>query len=223
MGMTRVDIRTEVRMLLKEALAVFWTDVLLNRLIGDALDVYASRTECRTREKMTNGIALQEDYLLDADFVEPILVDGLLVSPNYYVIADRSPLQWLPLPTYQLIKGYGAAANLGTKSQFFTYFNGGGNTIGHRPNLKLLPTPLAGVNNLVIGYAAKVPPLSVDTDVPQIPSEDHEALAWHAAAVAFLQRGQTEEAAVYQTLFDRRIAERLPATGGGGGGNGATG
>jgi len=212
--MTRSELRTEVRSIVKEASAVFWSNAQLDTYLNDALMVYMSRLGLRTKEKTTSAILDQEDYLLPSDFVIPTLA-GVMIPPTYYVKLGGKPLQYLPIQTYQMIRGYGAGAALGTTPVFFTYFNQGADaTAGLLLNFKLLPTPAAtGSGNLQVGFESKAPAMSADGDIPNIPQEDHVALAWGASASAFLQRGQTEDAAVYQAMFDRRIAERLPSGG----------
>lgn len=212
--MTRSELRTEVRGIVKEATAVFWSNAQLDTYLNDALLVYTSRLGLRTKEKTTSAILDQEDYLLPSDFVIPPLA-GLVPPPAYYVKLGGKPLQYLSIGVYQMIRGYGNGATLGTVPVFFTYFNQGDHaTAGLLLALKLLPTPTStGVNNLAIGFESKAPTMTADADIPNIPHEDHVALAWGAAASAYLQRGQTEEAAVYQAMFDRRIVERLPGGG----------
>jgi len=210
--MNRGDLRTEVRRLLKEASAVFWSDAQLNGYLDDALLVYTSRLGLRTKEKTASAVQGQEAYVLPGDFVVPTLA-ALQLPPTYYVSVDGRLLQFLPVQVYSLVKTYGAGAGLGSAPVFFTYFNQGNDPVaGLVLALKLLPAPASnGTSNILIGYESKAPTMTLDTDVPNIPQEDHIALAWAAAATAFLARGQTEEAAVYQALFDRRVAERLPS------------
>lgn len=216
MALTRLQLRTATRVLLKELTATYWTDAELNTFLDDALRAYTSRLGVLTREKTANVVSSQFEYTLPSDFVIPVLA-GMAPPMGYTVSVDNLPLTYLPHPTFQLIKGYGAGAALGNTPQFWTLFNGLGDTTGAVQSLQILPTPTAsGTNNLKIAHEAKAAALSADTSVPVIPEEDHECLPWGAASRAFLARGQAEEAAVYQTMFDRRMAERLP-----GGGNAA--
>lgn len=216
MALTRAQIRTTTRSLLKEASADYWTDATLNTYIDHALQAYSSRLGLLTREKTTNVVNGQYEYSLPSDFVIPLLA-GTLPHAGYTVAVDGLPLTYLPFQTFQLIKGYGAGAALGTTPQFWTLFNGTSDSSGAVQSVQILPTPtVGGTNNLRLSHEAKAAALSADASVPAIPEEDHECLPWGAAARAYLERGQTDEAAVYQSMFDRRITERLP------GGNGAT-
>lgn len=210
MALTRAQLRTATRALLKEPTAAYWADVDLNTYLDDALRAYTSRLGVLTREKTANVVSGQYEYSLPSDYVIPMLA-GLAPPTGYTVSVDSLPLMYLSYPTFQLIKGYGAGAALGNTPQFWTLFNGTGDSSGAIQSLQILPTPTAGgTNNLRIAHEAKAASLGADSSVPAIPEEDHECLPWGAAARAFLVRGQTEEATVYQTMFDRRIAERLP-------------
>lgn len=210
MALTRAQLRTATRALLKETVAAYWADADLNTYLTDALRAYSSRLGLLTREKTANVVSGQYEYSLPSDYVIPVLA-GLAPPMGYAVSVDGLPLMYLPSPTFQLIKGYGAGSALGNTPQFWTLFNGTGDTTGAVQSLHILPTPTAGgTNNLRIVHEAKAASLDADASVPTIPEEDHECLPWGAAARAFLVRGQTEEAAVYSTMFDRRIAERLP-------------
>lgn len=208
--MIRSDLRTEVRSLLKEATAVFWSDALLNRYLDDAILAYTGRLGLNTREQSTNAVLNQEDYLLPSNFIPPVEY-AIVPKPTYYTKLDGKPLSFAPVSTYQLIKGYGTGSSVGTTPRFFTYFNGAAGGTGWLWNVKLFPAPAAnGTNNIIIGYEAQAAKMASDAAVPELLEEDHQALAWYAAAQAFLLREQTEQAAVYTALFDRRIAERLP-------------
>lgn len=210
MALTRATLRTATRAYLKEAIPDYWGDVTLNTYLDDALRAYASRLGLLTREKTANVVSGQYEYSLPSDYVIPILA-GMVPPAGYAVVVDGSPLSYAPSPVFHLMKGYGAGAALGTTPQFWALVNGTGDSTGAVQSLQLLPTPTAGgTNNLKIVYEAKAPALSADSSVPVIPEEDHECLPWGAAARAYLERGQTEEAAVYQTMFDRRLAERMP-------------
>ncbi len=211
--MTRADIRTEVRKLIKEDTASFWSDALLNRFIDDALLVYSSRVGLKTREQSTSSVNAQENYLLPSDFVFPE-GERLTLPPSYFCKYNGKILQYAPIMAYQLIRGYGVGATLGTTPVFFTYYNALASGASFLWNLKLLPTPDEnGSQNIIIGYPATVPKLTAESQTPELPEEDHEAIAWQAGAFAFLHREQTEQAAPLQALFDRRVAERLPIRG----------
>lgn len=216
MALTLSNLLTEVRAFLKEPTAIFWIDADLTRYLNDAIRQYTSRLGLYTQERKTSIIVNQEDYAMPPEFVIPVL-PSVTLPPDYSVKIDGRPVDYLPWSIYHLVRGWGAGLSLGSTPKFYTFFNATLNA-GVVANLKLYPVPTqTGTDNLVIGFPGKAPALSVAGDIPRIPEEDHEALAWGAAAIAFLQRGQTEEAGVYQVLFDRRILERLP-----GGGNATT-
>ena len=213
MALTRSQLRTRTRSFLKEATADYWSDATLEGYLDDAIRVYSSRLGLLTREKTANVVSGQYEYALPSDYVIPALA-GAVPPQGYTVAVDGIPLQYLPFQTLQMMKGYGSGAGLGTTPQFWTLFNGTGDTTGAVQSLQVLPTPTAGgTGNLRVAYEAKAAALSADSSVPVIPEEDHECLPWGAAARAYLERGQTEEAAIYQTMFDRRITERLPGGG----------
>lgn len=210
MALSRSQLRGATRVALKEPTAAYWADADLNTYIDDALRAYTSRLGVLTREKTASVVIGQFEYTLPVDYIIPLLA-GLAPPAGYTVSVDSLPLTYLPHPTFQTIKGYGAGAALGNTPQFWTLFNGSGDGNGAKQSLQLLPTPtVGGSNNLKIAHAAKADALLNDSSVPAIPEEDHECLPWGAAARAFLARGQAEESAVYQTMFDRRISERLP-------------
>lgn len=210
MAMTRAQLRTATRALLKEASADYWSDATLNGYLDDAVRTYSSRLGILTREQTANIVNGQYEYTLPSDYVIPVGA-AMVPPPAYTVAVDGVPLSYLPFPVLQLIRSYGAGASLGTAPQFWSLFNGAGDSTGAVQSVQILPTPTANGNgNLRIAYEAKAAALSADTSTPVLPEEDHECLPWGAAARAYLERGQLEEATVYQTMFDRRIAERLP-------------
>lgn len=197
--MNLLQVRTYVRTLLDEDLAVFWSDAQLNVFIQRSfLNVYTQIAQSNRGYFETQAnisyVANQQLYPLAAiaplGFVKLCLVERVDIPPNINIL----PIDLSEKNDYA--QDFGEGDPQGYEKYFIT-----GNNLG------ISPTPTGNITNVLNLWFVPVPALpTMDTDTfpPELTELHHEAIAQGA----YLRAAQRDKqmyalvAPVYKDLMD---------------------
>src|ERR1043166_419756 len=187
--MDRSDIRTEVRDIIGELVADFWTDAELNRYIQEAL--YRFAAESRWPFYITEGT----DTLSAAD-PDLALQDGINVNRHLAITLTVSgqtrsyqPIKVEPAKGFQLRSMFPTTTQRTFPDYFYvTRVNTDPSNDEGIPTwvVKFVPTPVLDMDVEYQYYRAPAE-LDADADIPELPVEYHKALVHYAAGPAWLK------------------------------------
>lgn len=199
-------IRTEVRDIIGEDSADFWSDAELNRYINEAQRRFIG--ENRWSWLLTEGTGTL--YAGDPDF---ILQDGVADYRHLNIMLTKSgdtrpylPKKVTPARGFQLRQVYYTAQSYPTWF-YVTSVADDDNDGSFWTTVKFIPEPVSDVD-IEYQYYRTPATLDGDTDAPDVPVQYHKALVHHAAGTAWLKELQAQGKANEQfSLYDAIVME----------------
>jgi hypothetical protein len=177
--------RTEVRDIIGEETADFWSDAELNRYLNESLRRFSG--ENRWSWLLTEGTGTL--YANDPEF---ILTDGVAEYRHLHFMLTRSgdtrpylPERVSPARGFQLRTRY-YTAQAYPKWFYVTSVEDSDNDGSFWTTVRFIPTPTGDVD-ITFQYYRTPATLDGDTDVPDVPAQYHKALVHHAAGTAWLK------------------------------------
>lgn len=206
--MNRSDIRTEVRDIIGELTADFWTDAELNRYINEALRRFAG--ENRWSWLLTEGTGA-----LTAGDPEMYLTAGVADYRHLHMMLTKDgdtrpylPKRVTPARGYQLRQVHYTASAY----PLYWYVVGmsSPDTDGeYVTTVRFIPEPTNDVD-VDFQYYRVPADLDGDSDVPDVPTAYHKALVHFAAGTAWLKELNGGPKATEQfSLYDAVVTEAL--------------
>jgi hypothetical protein len=178
-------IRTEVRDIVGEETADFWSDAELNRYINEACYRFAG--ENRWSWLLTEGTGQ-----LQANDPELLLTQGVADYRHLNIMLTRSgdtrpylPKKVSPARGFRLRQAHYTAQSYPAYFYVTTAEDSSG-TGDFTTVVRFLPTP-NGAMDVEFQYYRQVAELDADSDVPDIPVQYHKALVHYAAGTAWLK------------------------------------
>lgn len=192
--MNRSEIRTQVRALLNESTAGFWSDTNLNGYINMANQrvnsiIANTREDYFTTTSTFNTIAGTQSYQFPVDcrFVRRL---------EHYSVTDASYIDKLDELKFPRTEAQGA-----------WNFSAPGKPVGYTvfgSQFNLAPIP-DDVYPMRLYYDARKDDLALDTEVPLSPTDFHDMIVYWTCVLASVQN--KESSADFSSLFTTRNAE----------------
>lgn len=209
------DIRTEVRDIIGETTADFWTDAELNRYINDALRRFSE--EERWTWLLTEGAGII--VASDPDFE---LTEGVALARhlNFMLTKTGDTRSYMAKRVsaaegFRLRSMYSTVTTASYPTWFYTTSvaddDAGGDFVYVA---KFIPTPTTDID-VEFQYYRQPPELSGNTNVPDLPVQYHKGLVHYAASLAWLKElnggpKAQEQLGLYSNVLEQaRTEERV--------------
>jgi len=208
------DMRTQVRDIVGELVADFWTDAELNRYLTEANHRFHNEERWPWLVSEGTGQLLAADP--DFDLTEGIAfsrhLNFQLTIPGTNSVQTYMPKRVSATKGFELRSLYSTAPNALYPEWFYvTSVSDPGDDGTYIYVARFVPTPTSNVD-LDFQYYRSQNDLDADNAVPDLPIEYHKALVHHAAGTAWLKELNMaakagEQFALYSAVLDQARAE----------------
>jgi hypothetical protein len=202
--MNLAALRLEVRYVLDDLLAQYWSDQEINIWLNEGAKTMCTRSQTLNSAIQMPAIPLQQEYILPRDVDEVTNVtfsQGMLIKVHFM---DQRKIQrfWAGgIPNYYYTR-FGTLQTMNLTSQSNITVAPANTSQSKKPEyiLGIYPVP-TNSNPITVSYKARHYDMDLDLDEPAIPEEFQRGIIYYAVALGKMREEAYEEAKENQALF----------------------